>query len=102
VPTVSPAPTVSPRHELKHSFPLPKASPDDFEPSGGDVIMVRGQSALKQPGNKRFRAIVAANMTAYSNTTFRAETAWVINTIIDQVRAYSTSGGGGQMDYVRR
>lgn len=86
-------PNVPPRNALNSSYAVPQPLPDDFEPSGVDVIGGRGKPSLEHPGNKLFRAIVAVNMKAYHNASYRAEKGRIVDTIINRVRKYSTSGG---------
>jgi hypothetical protein len=86
-------PTFLPRNVLKRSYAVPQLLPDDFEPSGVDVIGGRGKPTLEHPGNKLFRAIVAVNMKAYQNARYRAEKRQIVDTIINRVRKYSSSGG---------
>jgi hypothetical protein len=86
-------PNVHPRNVLKRSYAVSQPLPDDFEPSGVDVTGGRGKTTLEHPGNKLFRAIVAVNMKAYQNASYRADKRRIVDTIINRVRKYSTSGG---------
>jgi hypothetical protein len=80
-------------NRLEISYPAPMELPDDFEPSGIDVIMGPGQAILRHPGSKRFRAFIAVNMMAYRKITYCAEMALIADTIIERVTKGSSTGG---------
>lgn len=62
-------------------------------PGPFDVICARGKKALNHSGNRRFRAMIKANLQKYSMATSKLEKSLIVSGIVDSVREASPGGG---------
>lgn len=70
--------------------------PPNFQPSSRDVICARGKQAFLHPGNKRFREIIAMNITSYASAESKNEKSSIVWRIIEDV---GTGANGGFVKY---
>jgi hypothetical protein len=68
--------------------------PVKFLPSVNDVLCGKGKTCFNHPGNRRFRAIVGANLHRYQTAPNKIEKSAIVNEIVDIVRKHCSTMGG--------
>lgn len=60
--------------------------PEDYKVGPHDVIIGRGRRCQNNPGNIRFKAIIQATLSSYSNTQTKLQKSAIIMDVLSQVR----------------
>lgn len=66
--------------------------PEEYIIGPQDAIIGRGKRCLNNPGNIRFKAIIQATLTSYSNTQTKLQKSAIIMNVLSQIRG--TEGVG--------
>jgi hypothetical protein len=68
--------------------------PAGFKPSVTDVVCGKGKECFNHPGNRRFRAVIDANLKRYQTASNKMDKSAIVNEIVDLVRKDCSYNGG--------
>jgi hypothetical protein len=74
------------------AFHLHNLLPESYVVGPNDVIIGRGKRCTQNPGNIRFRAIIEATLSAYSNAPSKTTKSEIIMQVLLEVRASDGAG----------
>jgi len=69
-----------------------KPLPIEFHPGPMDVIIAKGKTAFRHPGNRLYRKIIQSNLPQYSTAKFKSDKSRIVSKTMDSIREASSSG----------
>jgi len=86
--TTSPSPSSQTDADKRRWFPV------NCDVTANDVLCGKGKTCFNHPGNRRFRAIVDANLQRYQSVPNKLDKSAIVNEIVAIVRSGCSSWGG--------